>query len=378
MRNFIDLNLGFFGRKKNSILSVAHSLVAFCPLQVKLELVKVGKDLSLKCKSKFGRFLPTLQSIIYFNKIIMNRLLILFDLFLALLSFIFAKVYKFIIGNLYTLSLIFNKKKVNQWRVIDNNLVRSPLNLAVLMTKAPRWNTHAIIGTLGPFSVQNSVSIELKSPHNSARSWIAIFYSFPSYKTITWVESNQVDYSQDYHSLSLPSGKYTIGLRYYNYYDNLVLPAVRVDGQELTSSQEIPSNSNQFYETLIERKNWLFLAIHYYVYTILRWQKFLPPSFVQNEFLPVGATDTKFFYDYLDQNEYLELKTDESTLNKYDIYVTLYDRCSLPVSSFQLTNIQQNSQVLTDKGYYLIRVRSDVQLVDKFADLNLVILRKFS
>lgn len=306
----------------------------------------------------------------------MNKLSIILDIFLALLSFIFAKVYKFIIGNLYTLYLIFNKKKANLWRVIDNNLVRSNLNLAVLMTKAPRWNTHAIIGTLGPFSVQNSISIELKLAQNSAKSWIAIFYSFPGYKTITWVESNQVDYSQDYHSLSLPGGKYTIGLRYYNYYDNLVLPAIKVDGQELTSSQPIPSNSNQFYEALIERKNGLFLAIHYYVYTVLRWQKFLPPSFVQNEFLPVGATDTKFFYDYLDGGEYIELKTDEATLNKYDIYVTLYDRCSLPVSSFQVTNIQQNSIALTNKGYYLIRVRSDAQLSNKFADLNLIINRK--
>jgi hypothetical protein len=306
----------------------------------------------------------------------MNKLSILLDLFLALFSFIFAKFYKFIIGNLYTLYLIFNKKKANQWRVIDNKLVSSNLNLAVLMTKAPRWNTHAIIGTLGPFSVQNSLSIELKSAQNSAKSWIAIFYSFPGYKTITWVESNQVDSSQDYHNLSLPPGKYTIGLRYYNYYDNLVLPAIKVDGQELTSSQPIPSNSNQFYERLIERKNGLFLAIHYYVYTILRWQKFLPPSFVQNEFLPVGATDTKFFYDYLDQNEYIALETDESTLNKYDIYVTLYDRCSLPVSSFQVTNIQHNSIALNNKGYYLIRVRSDTQLSNKFADLNLIINRK--
>lgn len=306
----------------------------------------------------------------------MNRLFVIVDVFLAFFSYLFAKISKFIIGNLYTFYLIFNHKKANQWRVIDNNLVKSHLNLAVLMTKAPRWNTHAIIGTLGPFSVQNEVSIELKSPQHSAKSWIAIFYRFPSYQTVTWVESNQVDYCQNYHSLSLPSGKYTIGLRYYNYYENLVLPAIKVDGQELTPAQQIPHNSNQFYQTLIERKNCLFLAIHYYVYTILRWQKFLPPSFVQQEFLPVGATDTKFYYDYLDQNELITLKTDQATLNKYDIYVTLYDRSSLPVDSFQLTNIEQNSISLKHKGYYLIRVRSDVQLVDKFNDLNLTIERK--
>lgn len=306
----------------------------------------------------------------------MNNVLSLLDILIAILSFIFAKVYKFIIGNLYTLYLIFNQKKANEWRVIAHDLVKSNLNLAVLMTKAPRWNTHAIIGTLGPFAVNNSVSIELKSPQNSAQSWIAIFYSFPSYKTITWVESNQVDYKENYHSLSLPSGKYTIGLRYYNYYDNLILPTIKVDGQELTSSKQISSDSNSFYDNLISRKNWLFLAIHYYIYTILRWRKFLPTSFVQNEFLPVGATDTKFYYDYLDKNEFIQLKTTQQTLNKYDIYVTLYDRSSLPVSSFRVTDIQQNSIALKNKGYYLIRVRRDEQLEDKFADLSLIIERK--
>lgn len=294
---------------------------------------------------------------------------------LALLSFIFAKINKFFIGNLYTIYLTFNKKKANQWRVIDHNLVASALNMAVLMTKAPRWNTHAIIGTLGPFSVQKSLSIDLNSTNKSAKSWIVILYSFPNYKTITSLRSNQVNSQDNWQSLELKPGKYTIGLRYYNYYDQLVLPAIKVDNQELTSSLEIPNNSNDFYQELINKKNLYFLFIHYYIYVIFRFRKYLPESFVKREFLPVGATDTKFFYDYLDKNEYLELETDQSTLNKYDIYVTLYERCSLPVDSFQLNKIKQKSSTLSNKGYYLIRIRTEDKSSDKFADLNLKINR---
>lgn len=296
---------------------------------------------------------------------------LILEIFLALLSFIFSKINKFLIGNLYTIYLTFNKKKANQWRVIDNNLVSSNLNLGVLMTKAPRWNTHAIIGTLGPFSLKNSLSIELKSAHNSAKSWIAIFYDFPSYETITSIESNQVNSADNWQSLELKSGKYTIGLRYYNYYEQLVLPAVKVDNQELTSPQEIPNNSNNFYQELIKRKNFYFLCLHYYIYTILRLRKYLPESFIQNEFLPVGATDTKFFYDYLDANELLTIEVDQFTLNKYDIYITVYDRCSLPISWFQLENTKQTISPLSNKGYYLIRVRSENQSSDKFANLNI-------
>ncbi len=290
---------------------------------------------------------------------------------LALLSFVFAKVNKFLMGNLYTIYLSLNQKKTSQWRVIDNNLVSSNLNLGVLMTKAPRWNTHAIIGTLGPFSVNNSLKIDLKSANNSCLSWIAIFYDFPSYKTITIVESNQMNSEDDWYSLNLKKGKYSIGLRYYDYYDQLVLPAVKIDGEVLIQAKSIPSNSNNFYEHLINRKNFYFLAIHYYIYTIFKYRKYLPESFIKNEFLPVGATDTKFFYDYLDVGELVTINIDKFTLNNYDIYVTIYDRCSLPISWFKITKLLEKSTPLTNKGYYLIRVRRNDNLENKFAHLKI-------
>ncbi|MGI0482902.1 DUF6208 family protein [Geminocystis sp. CENA526] len=301
----------------------------------------------------------------------MSKSSFILEIPLALLSFIFAKINKFFIGNLYTLYLIFNKKKSKQWRVIDNNLVSSSLNLGVLMTKAPRWNTHAIIGTLGPFSVDNELSIDLKSPNNSCKSWIAIFYDFPNYKTITSIESNQVNSQDETHSINLKKGKYTIGLRYYNYYDKLVLPEVKVDGEIITLAQEIPNDSNNYYESLINRKNFYFSAIHYYIYTIFKYRKYLPESFVKNEFLPVGATDTEFFYDYLDKGESLTIEVDEFTLKTYDIYITVYDRCSLPISFFQLSQLKQNTEKMTSQGYYLIRVRRNENLDNKFADLKI-------
>ncbi len=301
----------------------------------------------------------------------MNNIRLTVEILLAVISFLFAKVNKFIIGNLYFIYLKFNQKKANQWRVIDNDLVASNLNLGVLMTKAPRWNTHAIIGTLGPFYLENNLSIDIKSANESSKSWIAIFYDFPNYQTITTIESNQVNSAESWKSIQLPKGKYTIGLRYYNYNKQLTLPAITIDGKEFTRAKEISPESNKFYDDLINRKNFYFLALHYYIYTILSLRKHLQESFIQREFLPVGATDTKFFYDSLDVGEILNIEVDEFTLKQYDIYITLYDRCSLPVSWFKLSKNREKTKPLMNKGYYLIRIKNDNKIENKFIDLKI-------
>ncbi|MBF2058386.1 MAG: hypothetical protein IGQ45_14525 [Cyanobacterium sp. T60_A2020_053] len=301
--------------------------------------------------------------------------MLIIEIFFALLSFVFNKLNKFVIGNLYTFYLTFNKKKANQWRVIDNKLIDSWLNLAVLMTKAPRWNTHAIIGTLGPFSVENNLSLDIISANNSAQSWIAIFYSFPGYKTITTIESSQVDNSTEWHSISLAKGKYTIGLRYYQYGNNLTLPSIKIDNILVTNKTNIDANSNDFYKSLINKKNSYFLALHYYIYVIFKLQKFLPSSFVKNEFLPVGATDTKFFYDYLDQGDILEIEVDENSLRLYDIYINLYDICSLPLDYCKLDQSTIKMSFFSQRGYYLIRVKEKEPLNNEFSDLKLYLTK---
>lgn len=293
--------------------------------------------------------MPTLQ------QSTMNKLVLIWEIPLAFCSFIFYKVIKFIIGNIFTIYLALNKQKASQWRVLSADLVKSPLNLAVLMTKGPRWNTHAIIGTLGPFSVQESISIDSKSANNSAKSWIAVVYSFPSYDTIASLES--VDAQGDWQNINLPPGKYTIGIRYYQWSEPVILPSVIVDGQEFVNSENVASNVNNFYQELIQRKNWFYSCLHYYIYTILRLRKYLPESFVRGEYLPVGAPDTEFLYGYLAKNQTLLLEVSQDILTNYDVYVTLYDRSSLPLSWFQLRQLQGQTQVMPNNGYYLLRMR---------------------
>ena len=294
----------------------------------------------------------------------MNKLLNLWEIPLAFLSFIFYKINKFIIGNLYTLSLIINKKKATTWRVIDTETLKSFLVLPVIMTKGPRWNTHAIIGTLGPIQVDNSISLDLQSTNNSAQSWIAVIYSFPSYQTITSIKSNGKN--QEWETLKLEPGQYTIALRYYHWFDTIQMPAIKVDEKMTIATQAVDKNINQFYQDLIKKKNWYYLSLHYYIYTILYFRNKLGENWIEKEYLPVGAPDTKFLYNYLSQGQSLEIEIDKEILNKNSLYLTIYDRSSLPISWQQLKLEKHLTKPIENNGFYLIRIRpKDEKLIGK-------------
>jgi hypothetical protein len=299
--------------------------------------------------------------------IINNRFLLLWEIPLAILSFFFYKAMKFIIGNLYTFYLTVDKKKTSQWRVLSAENLKSPLSLPVLMTKGPRWNTHAIIGTLGSFSVKETIAIDTESANNSAGSWIAVIYSFPGYETIASLESDRLKSQDRWETLKLKPGKYSIGLRYYHWRDRVNLPAVKVDGVEFVSSCPVTSDINNFYYDLIKRKNWFYSALHYYIFTILRLRKYLPESFVRNEYLPVGAPDTQFFYGYLRRGQSLQIDLSSLVIKNSDIYFTLYDRSSLPLFWSQIKGERFLTQPIENNGFYLIRLRLKPNLIDNSA-----------
>ncbi len=305
-----------------------------------------------------------------------NQISLIWEIPLALLSFIFYKVMKFIIGNLYTIYLSRDREKAERWRVLSQELIDSPLSLPVLMTKGPRWNTHAIIGTLGPFTVKDYLELDVISANNSARSWIAIFYSFPGYETIDTIESSQVNSNAKWHKIILKPGKYTIGLRYYERFDGFALPtvdrvdlpAIKIDDRDFVAATKVPANVNNFYSDLATKNNWFYFSLHYYIFTILKLKNWLPESFVRNEYLPVGATDTDFIYNFLERGQDLKIKINSSVFNNYLVYFTLYNRASLPLQSMSL----DRTETLVDKidldGFYLLRLRprsTSEKLIDK-------------
>lgn len=292
------------------------------------------------------------------------------ELIFAFFSFLFYKLMRFLIGNLYTLYLILNKEKARQWRILSADNLKSPLVLPVLMTKAPRWNTHAIIGTLGPFSVKESVEIDLQPLFESSQSWILVFYSFPSYQTVTSLESNRIDCQKQWETVNLKTGKYTIGLRYYNWTGNVILPTIKVDSQILAEVEPIPKNINDFYNKLITFTNWFYLSLHYYIFVLLKYRKYFPEAFIKGEFLPVGATDTVFFYDCILSGEALKIEAKQDIVNNYDIYLTIYERSSLPVFWDKIDRESYITKPMARDGFYLFRLRCKGTSLNQALELN--------
>lgn len=295
---------------------------------------------------------------------------------LACLSFLFYKVMKLAIGILYTFYLVINQEKATQWRFFSQKMIAAPLILPVLMTKGPRWNTHAVIGTLGPFKVEQEIALDIESANNSAASWIAVVYSFPLYKTITSLESNQINCDGQWYSIKLKPGKYSLGIRYYNRTEKLQLPAIKVDGKNFVAAQVVPSNVNEFYSELIQAKNWFYSSLHYYIFTILKLRNILPESFIRKEYLPVGAPDTFFAYNYLEQHQQLQIDIDSEIVSNCNIYFTLYDRSSLPLSWSQITTTQYNLAAPESEGYYLLRIRPKPDLSNISTDFNFQVVKE--
>jgi hypothetical protein len=300
----------------------------------------------------------------------------LWEIPLALLSFIFYKIMKFLIGILFTIYLTVNKEKASQWRFFSQKMLDAPLILPVLMTKGPRWNTHAVIGTLGPFKVEREFALDIESANNSANSWIAVVYSFPGYKTITSLESNKINCDDKWYSVKLNPGKYTLVIRYYNRTDNLQLPAIKVDDNDFVEFQAIPSNINNFYYDLIKAKNWFYSSLHYYIFTILKLRNILPESFIKKEYLPVGAPDTFFAYNYLQKQQQLQLDIDTDIVNNCNIYFTLYDRSSLPLSWSQITTTEYHLAAPETNSYYLLRIRPKPELSDIDTNYNFQVVKE--
>ena len=287
----------------------------------------------------------------------LNSLALFWQIPLACLSFLWFKAIKFLVGFLYTLYLSVNQKRASQWQVLSAETLEKFLSLPVLMTKGPRWNTHAIISTLGPFSVKQSITIDVESANLSANSWFAVVYRFPDYKTITSFQSEYTKAGDRWQSLTLKPGKYSLGLRYYDWNEPVKLPTIKLDDQVFVNPQAIPTTINQFYANLSQRSNGFYFALHYYIFVILKLRKYLPESFIRREYLPVGAPDTDFFYHYFNKKQKLNIKFEANLLQDYQIYLTLYNRASFPIFSKQIRQNQFSTESIDVDGFYLIRMR---------------------
>lgn len=290
----------------------------------------------------------------------MNRVLasleIVWEVPLALLSFLFYKVTRFVIHAIVYVQARVNKRQATEWRVLDAQALRAPLNLPALMTSAPRWNTHAIIALVGPLSIQRAFRLQVSTAARSARSWTIVVHTSPDHRIVASLDARDVFDQEAWQTVHLPPGNYRLALRYYHWAESIELPAIEVDGIEAVPATAISANVNDFYHDLGRRSNLFYLCLHYYIGPLLRYRKGLPKRFVEQEYLPAGNPQTTFYYGFLKAGEAMAFEIDPGLLQSHDVYVTTYNRASFPLFWYRLQDSWHITPPMPDNGTYLVRV----------------------
>lgn len=296
---------------------------------------------------------------------IVDYLSLVWEIPLAAGSMLLYRIMRVIFSRLYRLTLSRKREDELQWRVLSADTFENvKFALPVMMTTGPRWNTHAVIGTLGPFRVADSLELEMAAIQRSAQSWVAVVYAFPSFETVASLDSHQfrqdVSETEPWVSIDVPPGRYTLGVRYYDRAPQIIYPQVHLDpasNPRILQGFEADPATNEFYHQLKDypRKGF-YLALHYYTYVLLKYRKHLPEAWVQREYLPVGAPDTKFFYGGLNAGEVMEIELEPGLLEQYDFYLSLYDWSSFPMA-WQPIEQPSTKQPVPHNGSYAFRVR---------------------
>ena len=203
---------------------------------------------------------------------------LLWEVPLGGLSWLFFHLNKPLIGRLYQRHLEQQRDLAHTWRLLSEETLSRPMSLPVLLTKGPRWNTHASIGTLGPLAVDHSLAVDAAQADRSAGAWSIVVYRYPDFAT--WQEIGSLETVADgggWRTLTLPRGRYCLGVRYYGLRESAAMPAVRLDGAPCDSvaSIPVPRGLNAVYNGLAHRTNPYYRALHHYVHTMLRLRRWL-------------------------------------------------------------------------------------------------------
>ncbi|MGK7921459.1 MAG: DUF6208 family protein [Trichodesmium sp.] len=296
---------------------------------------------------------------------------LLWEIPLGLLSLIFFKSVRLSLRTLVSMTTNSNKKKVDKWLVFSEELLKKPLVLSSLLTTGPRWNPHVIAAGAGPFALKESLAIEISSCVASAQLWSIGIYKFPEAKAVKYIASDSSNLQEQWHELKLEPGKYTLGLRYYNWYDQVSLPGINVDGNLIINSESVDGNNvNNYFDNLIERDNTFYRFLNYYIFTLLLCQKWLPQEWVRKEYLPVGDPNNEFFYGFIYKDYSLSLKLNSLLLANYDVYLTIYNRSSLPIIYSQINTEKYTTSTMATDSFYLLRLRYNCNLGNKLFEQN--------
>lgn len=280
---------------------------------------------------------------------------------LGIASFLFSRLLRWTLTRLGRYYNPMNRQETPQWQVVSAEFLAKPIKLLWAMSRA-RWNLHALIAIAGPFTVAESLTLDVATIAQGTPSWTAVFYTLGDYRTHTSISSLTVPPHQSSVTVFLPPGRYLVGLRHYHWHNPITLPAIQADGAPALAAQVLasPPDFNAFYRELIQRQGWIHRCLNGYVYPLLRyaprWPQLLPESWVRQVFLPVPNPETQFYYGALRRGEALTIDLDPALLTTHDIRLSLYNRFCFPLDWYPLQEPHWVTKPLDCKAIYIIRI----------------------
>ncbi len=276
---------------------------------------------------------------------------------LGLASFAFARSLRWVLTHLGRYYNPMNTQEIPQWQVVSADFLAGPLKLLWAMSRA-RWNLHALIAIAGPFRVEHTISVRVATISQATATWTAVFYTLGNFKTLASISSLSISGENEWESVTLPPGRYLVGLRHYHWRDPVTLPEIQVDGGPALAARSIvaPPDANRFYRDLIHRQGWIHRALNGYVYPLLRFGQVLPESFVRNVFLPVPNPETQFHYGALRGGEALQFQLPPGLLDTHELFFSLYNRFCFPLDWYPLTVEAGVTRPCDRRGVYIIRI----------------------
>jgi hypothetical protein len=241
------------------------------------------------------------------------------------------------------------------WRTISEALDR-PLALPYIMVTGPRWNPHALIATVGPFEVQHGLRIRAETAYRSARMWTLVIYREPDSRTVASINSNSTARNDVWNEQALPPGRYSAILRYYEWSGDPRLPEIELDGSHRVHERAVPANENDYLNRLTDKNGAFYTCLHYYMVEMLRLRRFLPETFLQREYLPVGNPETAFRYGYLHRGQCIEITSSHDIPEGHRLYLTIYNRSSFPVAWREVGSLPYRTEPADAIGSYLLRL----------------------
>ena len=276
---------------------------------------------------------------------------------LAVLSFLAFRVTRVIVARLVQRQTFSQATYRPGWRPFSAATLKLKWYLPFLMARAPRWNPHALIVNAGPFPAQHSIRVRIADAYACAGDWTLVLYSHPSYRTLQSASPVPDSERTEWIELPVEPGEFTLSLRYYLLHDAPAAPAIELDGTSYCGTQALQSNVNDFYRTLAAQHNNLFYrAIHYYVYALLRFERWVPPEFLKRELLPVGNPATQFAYGFHRPGQRIRVQIAPELFDRCHTYLTVYEAGSFPVAWYDLTSGSLLTDAQQHAGFYLLRL----------------------